>query len=495
MARAWLPRKTLVSISPFTTFRRLTAHTRLTFTFLQSGAFGTKTRPLKAGDRVVIGAQSGVAYVFETSLGAGGVHLRDLPGGCGVDSVPVERSGNGAPAKHASKQSSTNSPWVEAQAELKPRAATLARALAGAPSSPIFEAGREGDANYFGGREDDANSFPSSQGDVARPGERRRVWRDACRRNIAEVLPFLDEANRTFKMLNLSCVVAPAWASFDETNVDGSGSNQGQAGVDDSERGAPVRVIVRNTKLLSERALRLLESFGIDDTSGNVCAVWDVFEFHNRLTKLRALRENGSFFEDPDLSKRGGAVSVECETDNPFLTRGLNGAATARLADGSVDTSYAKKEKAEPRHDADADARLPLRDTLAISPGLRSADETREQDGSFSDTGSDYFSGSDASVGASSFASRRDARETRHTQSTQSTPQNNAATEPERFASGSETDAVQGLFRALTTERRTIATMEKRLAGADAQVKRLQRNLALYVLHFPNPKDCLPIQY
>ena len=409
-------------------------------------AFGTKLHPLRNGDRVVIGAVSQVAYVFQDPSSASFSGVTDTKGGSSVNTNTF-----------------SSDTWLEAQSELKPRAATLARALAAAPSSPPFDP--ESDIN-------DMNANLSTQ--ITQPGERRRKWREACRRKIASVLPDVDEANLTFKMLNLTCRVSCAWRHVDVSDT-----------VHPSD-GAPVCVVLRNTKSLSPAQIAKLESetSAVDDFS-NAAARWEVFDFSGRLKKLKTLREE--FFRNPNHSLGiSYRVSVENEHEDPFLTIDEvdgNSEVVLRFIDvapQTVDAKFVKKgleKKTQPPRASDANFEDDFGDdSEEIVVEERDKDNSRiTQDDSSSSSdelpGPDSFlrsANAQRPVGkVASEVYQRTVEAKSISREVSLSPQNTS-----QRPTTSDPDTVTALSNALETERKTITVLEQRLITAEENARK-----------------------
>ena len=161
-------------------------------------AAGAPPARLRDGDRVVVGAQSGAAYVFRDPNGARSNRSTTSAAANGVTDATTDRDTD----NDAKQTRATLDPWLEARLELKPLAATLARALAGAPSPPPLDPGTEDAASA-------AVVSETSPRFQFQNRERRRRWREGSRANLARVLPDVDEFNARCRAMGVQARVAP----------------------------------------------------------------------------------------------------------------------------------------------------------------------------------------------------------------------------------------------------------------------------------------------
>jgi hypothetical protein len=273
-------------------------------------AAGTPLNPLRDGDRVVVGARSGAAYLFRDPNVAPALYSATKHSVPAIDretfetfeTVEARETVNAPRDRHSTFLANERSPargrvgveptkldpWLDARLELKPLAATLARALAGVPSPPPLD-----HKEAFGG-----SPVPER--------ERRRRWREASRLNLARILPDVDEFNARCRAMGVQARVAPAWdAVGDKTSGDENGAAPFSSARSRSfAEGASVVVVARVTRGLSARAVVELEASAIDDVT-NVAATWSATDFsRTRSRKLRAFHEESVSGRREDETRR-----------------------------------------------------------------------------------------------------------------------------------------------------------------------------------------------
>ena len=432
---------------------------------------GPKLTRLRDGDRVVIGARSGAVYTFRDP---------NDPNARATATATGRTGRTGDVDRDDDVGSTLIDPWLEARLELKPLAATLARALAGAPSPP--------DSLFF---HPDRTRGSERSSPVRSDGERRRRWREVSRANLARVLPDVDEFNARCRAMGVWARVAPAWDAVPRGG--------------ERAEGASVSVVARATRGLSARAVVELEASAIDDVT-NVAATWSAADFsRTRLAKLRAFHERapderrGRIFsgEAEDASPRVLAPSWEEDEEDPFLTFASDGGSVAlRFADVAPDawTTHRRDGGDDPasrtprtpsgaqgsRPASGASAprdRTPAKlerfaggtslasagdDVLVAASGERSDERASRasRDSRDSRAGSEASAAASAETPAAADGEEDDARETIARRGLE-------RLEPET----SDPETTAGLFRALAAERSTIASLERRLDVAEARAR------------------------
>ena len=423
-------------------------------------AAGAPPARLQDGDRVVVGARSGAAYVFRDPNGECSNRSTTSAGVNGAtDDATADRDGVIDDAKQT--RGATLDPWLEARLELKPLAATLARALAGAPSPPLLDPGNLGDVSETSPRFQFQNR------------ERRRRWREGSRANLARVLPDVDEFNARCRAMGVQARVAPAWDAAPSASA---------AGAD----GASVSVVARLTRGLSARAVVELEASAIDDVT-NVAATWSAADFlEKRLRKLRAffLVKNRAGTRDvgPELGSAslslGPSPSWEEDEEDPFLTFDpRDGSVALRFADVApgatggrdVSASRPRTPASEARGSRPASATKSFSGTRGGKRNDTLDDTLDDTIGSETDGDSRVIVAPEVTSAATAERSAANAKEAR--KKTRDEENANDSPEPSpRTVSDPETTADR-LFRALAAERATIASLERRLDDAEGKAR------------------------
>ena len=504
-------------------------------------ASGTPLNPLRDGDRVVVGARSGAAYLFRDPNVAPALFSATKHSVPAIDretfetfetvearetSAPRDRvstflANESSPARgRVGVEPTKLDPWLDARLELKPLAATLARALAGVPSPPPLD-----HKEAFGG-----SPVPER--------ERRRRWREASRLNLARVLPDVDEFNARCRAMGVQARVAPAWdAVGDETAF---GDENGDAPFSSARsrsfaEGASVVVVARVTRGLSARAVVELEASAIDDVT-NVAATWSATDFsRTRFLKLRAFHEERERSSREDETRRRVENGDENENENgdeiafddgelspsweeeerdPFLTFFSDGSVALRFADvapGATDNRSTKAGSASrPRTPASiprgsrptssttsTPAKTP--NSAMARPGRQKSggEKTRDEDDVSGGSESELSDAEDerAPVARLRLDGEKKTRDVSETAFARDGPASRASAKKKKEkaslgvtndededvyinqsprpleAKTSDPETVAGLFRALAAERGAIASLEKRLDDAEGKAR------------------------